>query len=104
MSDVGKIGGALGAATAINTSYQISRGTDPVPSIVTAGILFALLAGAGSLAGAGGLRVAKFFAYLILLGVVLGRGANLLTNVQKLTAGLTASPKKTNPIPVSPTH
>jgi hypothetical protein len=104
MSDIGKIGGAIGAATAINTSYQISKGVDPVPSLVAAGIFFGLLAGAGSLFGDGGKRVAKYFAYLILLAVVLGRGYPLLQSITKLTAGLTVTPTKTNPIPASPTR
>jgi hypothetical protein len=104
MSDLGKIGGALGAATAINTSYQISKGVDPVPSLVTAGIFFGLLAGVGSLFGAGGQRVAKYLAYLILLAVILGRAYPLLQSIQKLTAGLTVSPKSSNLIPASPTH
>ena len=91
-SDLGKIGGAIGAATAINTSYQISRGIDPVPSLVTAGIFFALLAGGSSLFGPGGQRVGKWFAYLILLAVILGRGYPLLENIGKLTAGLTVRP------------
>ena len=103
-SDLGKIGGALGAATAINTSYQISKGIDPVPSVVTAGILFGLVAGGSSLFGNGGQRVGKYFAYLILLAVILGRGYPLLQSIQKLTAGLTVSPKASNTIPASPTH
>lgn len=97
--DVGKIGGAIGAATAINTSYQISKGVDPVPSLVTAGIFFALLVGGSSLFGAGGQRVGKWFAYLILLAVILGRGYPLLENVGKLVGGLTVTPKKVNPTP-----
>jgi len=98
-SDLGKIGGAIGAATAINTSYQISKGIDPVPSLVTAGIFFGLLAGGSSLFGSGGQRVGKYFAYLILLAVVLGRGYPLLENVGKLVGGLSVTPKTTNPTP-----
>lgn len=91
-SDLGKIGAAIGAATAINTSYQISKGVDPVPSLVTAGLFFALLAGGSSLFGSGGQRVGKWFAYLILLAVILGRGYPLLQNIGKFTAGLTVTP------------
>jgi hypothetical protein len=98
MSDLGKLGGALGAATAINTSYQISKGVDPVPSIVTAGIFFGLLAVAGSLFGDGGKRVAKYFGYLILLAVILGRGYPVLQSIGKLAGGLTVTPTKTNPV------
>ena len=88
-SDVGKIAGLLGAATALNTSYQIGKHIDPVPSIVAAGILFALLAGFGSAAGAGGLRIAKLFAGLILFSVFIGRGYYLFSSTQKLLGGLT---------------
>ena len=98
-SDIAKIGGAIGAATAINTSYQISKGVDPVPSLVTSGIFFALLAGGSSLFGTGGQRVGKYFAYLILLAVVLGRGYPLLENVGKLVGGLTVKPTTVNPTP-----
>ena len=103
MSDLTKLGATLGAATAINTSYQISKGVDPVPSLVTAGIFFGLLAGAGSLFGAGGQRVAKYFGYLILLAVILGRGYPLLQSITKLAGGLTVKPT-VQTIPASPTH
>ena len=90
-SEVTKIAGLLGGATAINTTYQISKGQDPVPSIVTAGLFFALLAGVGSLGGERGLRVAKILASVILLGVVLGRGYSLFENINKFVGGLTAT-------------
>lgn len=89
-SQITKIAGILGGATAINTTYQITNRQDPVPSIVTAGIFFALLVGLGSLGGERGLRVAKIFAYIILLAVILGRGFSLFENINKLVGGLTA--------------
>lgn len=89
-SQIGQIAGILGGATAINTTYQIGKGIDPVPSIVTAGIFFALLVGLGSLGGEKGLRVSKIFAGVILLAVILGRGFSLLENINKLVGGLTA--------------
>ena len=98
-NDLGKIGVAIGSATAINTSYQISKGIDPVPSLVTAGIFFALVAGGSSLFGAGGQRVGKYFAYLILLAVILGRGYPVLENIGKLVGGLTVKPKTVNLTP-----
>ena len=92
-SELVKVATTLGAATAINTSYQISKGIDPVPSIVTAGIFFALLAGGAAPFGDRGYRVAKMVAAVILLGVVLGRGYPLFIQIQKLTAGLTTPVK-----------
>lgn len=89
-SQIGQIGAILGGATVINTTYQIGKGIDPVPSIVTAGIFFAMLVGLGSLGGDRGLRVAKVLAGVILLAIILGRGYSLLENINKLVGGLTA--------------
>lgn len=93
-SELVKVATTLGAATAINTSYQITKGIDPVPSIVTAGIFFGLLAAVSAPFGDKGYRAAKLFASVILFAVILGRGYPLFQQIQKLIGGLNTPVRK----------
>lgn len=88
------VAGYLGTATGIVTINNISKGKDPIPSIVTGGIFFGLLVFLGSVTGEAGYRFIKLFAAVILFAVIIGQGYPLLQSIMKLTTGVTTPVRK----------
>lgn len=96
MTDNGQLAGIVGTATAIQVTYTLSKGGDPVPNIVTGGIFLVLLIVLGYAFG-GNYSIPKAIAGVTLLAVILGKGVTILQQVNKLLTGFATPTKPTNP-------
>jgi hypothetical protein len=92
MSDIKTLAGITGAGVALNATYHISNKQDPVPSIIAGVVFFGLLAGIG--AASGRYDFVKIIAGVSLLGVVLLRGAGVITLINKFLVGVQTAPTK----------
>lgn len=88
------VAGYLGTATAIVSINQVSKGKDPIPSIVTAGVFFGLLILLGTLLGDASYKAIRILAATILFAVILGQGYPLFQTLTKLTTGVTTPVRK----------
>lgn len=93
MTDNGSVAALVGTATAIQVTYVISKGGDPVPNIVTGGLFLFLLILLGYALG-GNYSIPKGIAILTLLAVILGRGYPILQQFNKLLIGFTTPTRK----------
>lgn len=97
MTENGQLAGIVGAATAIQVTYTISKGGDPVPNIVTAGVFLALLIMLGYALG-GNYSLSKGIAGVTLLAVILGKGVPVLMQLNKFVTSFATPTTPTNPV------
>jgi hypothetical protein len=91
MNDNGSVIGLVATATTIQVVYTLSKGGDPVPNIITAGVFLLMLVILGYALG-GNSSIPKAIAGVTLLAVILGRGYPVILQVNKFLNGFAVSP------------
>lgn len=98
MSDLGTLALYSASTAGINAAAKVSKGGDPVPGLVAAGLLFGLFAVIGSMWR---YDIVKAIAGVMLLAAILGNGVAFFQSLGKIVTSAQSGARTVIPSPTT---